>query len=113
MEYSKYKEKINCSWINFKNSDIKIEKNFLVSKIILALRKELAKFEKYGFCRFIKKWNKLDLFFNKKVKIFSENYYKVGIAKGINKSGEILIENNNGEIVSYHKNISILDINYS
>ncbi|ARC54921.1 hypothetical protein AOQ88_01525 [Candidatus Riesia sp. GBBU] len=113
MEHCKYKEKINCSWINFKNSNIKIEKNFLVSKIILALRKELNTFEKYGFYSFIEKWRKLDIFFNKKVKIFSENYYDVGVAKGINKSGEILIENNNGEIISYHKNISILDINHS
>ncbi|MGP1929612.1 MAG: bifunctional biotin--[acetyl-CoA-carboxylase] ligase/biotin operon repressor BirA [Arsenophonus sp. ER-BJ3-MAG3] len=100
MNYNYKTYNINQKWINLEYVDIKIERNIIVSQIILALRRELVKFEKYGIAPFINRWLTLDIFLNKKVKLHIGNHFQVGIVKGINEQGAILLEQN-GETISY------------
>lgn len=95
-----YKTNINQEWINLEQAGIQIERNVIADQIILALRHELVQFEKYGLVLFIKRWLVLDNFLYKKVKLHIGDQFEVGIIKGINEHGAILLEQN-GEIVSY------------
>ena len=95
-----YEININQGWINLEQAGIQIERNVIAGQIILALRHELVQFEKYGLVPFIKRWLALDNFLHKKVKLHIGDHLEVGIVKGINEHGAILLEQN-GEIVSY------------
>lgn len=94
-----YETNINQGWINLEQAGIQIERNVIAGQIILALRHELVEFEKYGLVPFIKRWLALDNFLHKKVKLHIGDHLEVGIVKGINEHGAILLEQN-GEIVS-------------
>ncbi|WP_348666360.1 bifunctional biotin--[acetyl-CoA-carboxylase] ligase/biotin operon repressor BirA [Arsenophonus symbiont of Ornithomya chloropus] len=93
-------KKINQNWINLERSGIKIEKNIIAGKLIVVLRNELLIFEKYGFAPFIERWLALDNFLDKKVKLRIGNRDEIGIVKGVNQNGAILLKQN-GEIFSY------------
>ncbi|MFP3013299.1 MAG: bifunctional biotin--[acetyl-CoA-carboxylase] ligase/biotin operon repressor BirA [Arsenophonus sp. NC-QC1-MAG3] len=95
-----YEININQGWINLQDAGIQIERNVIAGQIILTLRHELVQFEKYGFVPFIKRWHVLDNFLFKKVKLHIGDHLEVGIVKGINEHGAILLEQN-GKIVSY------------
>ncbi|WGL95614.1 bifunctional biotin--[acetyl-CoA-carboxylase] ligase/biotin operon repressor BirA [Arsenophonus nasoniae] len=95
-----YETNINQGWINLEQAGIQIERNVIAGQIILALCHELVEFEKYGLVPFIKRWLALDNFLHKKVKLHIGDHLEVGIVKGINEHGAILLEQN-GEIVSY------------
>ncbi|MFP3028808.1 MAG: bifunctional biotin--[acetyl-CoA-carboxylase] ligase/biotin operon repressor BirA [Arsenophonus sp.] len=99
MSYN-YEININQGWINLQHDGIQIERNMIAAKIILALRHELVQFEKYGLLPFIKRWLVLDNFLDKKVRLHIGNNLEVGIVKGINERGAILLEQN-CKIVSY------------
>lgn len=95
-----YTTHINQEWINLKQKNIQVERNIIAGQIILTLRHELMQFEKYGFIPFIKRWLVLDAFLHKKVRLHMGDHVKVGVVKGINNSGAILLEQN-GKIISY------------
>ncbi|MFP3019406.1 MAG: bifunctional biotin--[acetyl-CoA-carboxylase] ligase/biotin operon repressor BirA [Arsenophonus sp.] len=95
-----YENDIDQKWINLEQNNIKIERNIIVGQIILALRHELIQFEKYGLIPFIKRWMKLDTFLDKKVKLQIGDHLELGIVKGINEYGAILLDQN-GKITSY------------
>ncbi|MGP1958632.1 MAG: bifunctional biotin--[acetyl-CoA-carboxylase] ligase/biotin operon repressor BirA [Arsenophonus sp. NC-CH8-MAG3] len=95
-----YEMIINQGWINLQDSGFQIERNVIAGQIILKLRHELVQFEKYGFFPFIKRWQALDNFLFKKVKLHIDNHLEVGIVRGVNEHGAILLEQN-GKIVSY------------
>ncbi|MGP1959872.1 MAG: bifunctional biotin--[acetyl-CoA-carboxylase] ligase/biotin operon repressor BirA [Arsenophonus sp. NC-TX2-MAG3] len=95
-----YEININQGWINLQDAGIQIERNVIAGQIILKLRHELVQFEKYGLIPFIKRWHVLDNFLLKKVKLHIGDHLQVGIVKGINEHGAILLEQN-GKIVSY------------
>ncbi|MDT9587709.1 MAG: bifunctional biotin--[acetyl-CoA-carboxylase] ligase/biotin operon repressor BirA [Candidatus Arsenophonus melophagi] len=87
-------KKSNQEWTNLEQDGVSIERNIIASQIILALRHELVQFEKYGFIPFIKRWLVLDNFLHKKVKLHIGNQIEIGIVKGINEYGAILLEQN-------------------
>lgn len=95
-----YETNINQGWINLEQAGIQIERNVIAGQIIMALRHELVQFEKYGLVPFIKRWLALDNFLHKKVRLHIGDHLEIGIVKGINEHGAILLEQN-GEIVSY------------
>ncbi|AMA64937.1 Bifunctional ligase/repressor BirA [Candidatus Arsenophonus lipoptenae] len=102
-----YKENIDQDWINFEQTGIQLERNLIAGQIILALRRELVQFEKYGLSPFINRWMILDIFLHKKVKLNIGNHFEIGIEKGINQDGAILLEQH-GKIISYFgDNISL------
>ncbi|MCV9880622.1 bifunctional biotin--[acetyl-CoA-carboxylase] ligase/biotin operon repressor BirA [Brenneria izbisi] len=91
---------INQGWINLQEAGITIDRNTLAVSLISELRKALATFEQYGLESFISRWEKLDNYFNRPVKLIIGNREIYGIDKGIDRQGALLLENN-GELTSY------------
>lgn len=91
---------INQDWINLQEAGIEIDRNELVAKIINSLRKALLIFERDGLIPFILRWESLDNFMNRPVKLLIGEREVHGISRGIDKHGGLLLEQN-GEIKSW------------
>lgn len=96
---------INQSWINLKDVIFNIDRNILVAAIINKLFDALKIFESSGLSTFIQRWLSLDHYLNNKVKLLVNKKEIVGIEKGIDMHGRLLLEQNgivtawtNGEI---------------
>lgn len=91
---------INQGWINLQEAGIDIDRNSLAAKLIMELRTALAIYEQQGLASFISRWSSLDNFYNRTVKLIVGNREIVGIDKGIDNQGALLLEQD-GEIRSY------------
>jgi BirA family biotin operon repressor/biotin-[acetyl-CoA-carboxylase] ligase len=78
----------------------KIDRNELAKAIINTWQKSLAQYEIDGMQGFVNRWNRLDNFLNRPVKLLMGPNQVSGIARGIDAHGAILLETENG-IESY------------
>ncbi|WBM70463.1 bifunctional biotin--[acetyl-CoA-carboxylase] ligase/biotin operon repressor BirA [Buttiauxella sp. WJP83] len=83
---------INQSWINLQEAGINIDRNALAIRIIKELRKALQLFEEEGLVPFLPRWESLDNFINRQVKLIIGNREIHGISRGINEQGGLLLE---------------------
>jgi len=83
---------INQSWINLQEAGINIDRNALAIKIIKELRKALQLFEDEGLAPFLPRWESLDNFINRQVKLIIGDREIHGISRGINEQGGLLLE---------------------
>ncbi|MGK7244548.1 bifunctional biotin--[acetyl-CoA-carboxylase] ligase/biotin operon repressor BirA [Buttiauxella agrestis] len=83
---------INQSWINLQEAGINIDCNALAIKIIKELRKALQLFEDEGLVPFLPRWESLDNFINRQVKLIIGEREIHGISRGINEQGGLLLE---------------------
>lgn len=83
---------INQSWINLQEAGINIDRNALAIRIIKELRKALRLFEEEGLVPFLPRWESLDNFINRQVKLIIGNREIHGISRGINEQGGLLLE---------------------
>lgn len=91
---------INQGWINLQEAGVKINRNELAAKIINSLRDALPIFERDGLTPFVGRWDALDNFINRPVKLLIGDREVQGIARGIDKQGGLLLEQD-GEIKSW------------
>ncbi|MEM0674709.1 bifunctional biotin--[acetyl-CoA-carboxylase] ligase/biotin operon repressor BirA [Dickeya oryzae] len=91
---------INQGWINLQEAGIDIDRNSLAVKLITELRTALAVYEQQGLSPFISRWSSLDNFYNRTVKLIVGNREIVGVDKGIDNLGALLLEQDS-EIRSY------------
>ncbi|QOL12937.1 bifunctional biotin--[acetyl-CoA-carboxylase] ligase/biotin operon repressor BirA [Dickeya dianthicola] len=91
---------INQGWINLQDAGIDMDRNMLAVRLITELRTALAIYEQQGLAPFISRWNDLDNFYNRAVKLIVGNREIKGIDKGIDSQGALLLEQD-GEIQSY------------
>lgn len=91
---------INQGWINLQEAGVEIDRNELVAKMINSLREALPVFERDGLVPFIGRWEMLDGFINRPVKLLIGDREVQGIARGIDKQGGLLLEQE-GEIKSW------------
>lgn len=91
---------INQNWINLQESGIIIDRNMLVVKLIITLRQALWQFECDGFSPFLVRWQALDNFIDRPIKLLIGNQEIKGIARGINVQGALLLEQN-GKLHAY------------
>lgn len=88
---------ITQPWISLAQVYKKIpDKNKLTALLVNNLVKALECFEKDGLIPFVKQWNELDLYKDCEVKIIQGTQETVGIERGIDQSGAILIETISG-----------------
>ncbi|KAA6041525.1 bifunctional biotin--[acetyl-CoA-carboxylase] ligase/biotin operon repressor BirA [Pantoea sp. Bo_7] len=83
---------INQGWINLQEAGVTIDRNQLAASIINSLRAALPLFERDGLAPFIQRWEKLDNFINRPVKLLIGEREVCGIARGIDKQGGLLLE---------------------
>ncbi|AYH46421.1 MULTISPECIES: bifunctional biotin--[acetyl-CoA-carboxylase] ligase/biotin operon repressor BirA [Dickeya] len=91
---------IDQGWINLQEAGIDIDRNMLAVKLVTELRAALAIYEQQGLAPFISRWNNLDNFYNRAVKLIVGNREIKGIDKGIDSQGALLLEQD-GVIQSY------------
>ncbi|QPK15988.1 bifunctional biotin--[acetyl-CoA-carboxylase] ligase/biotin operon repressor BirA [Pectobacterium versatile] len=91
---------INQGWINLQEAGIEINRNTLASTLISELRSALVIFELQGLEPFISRWEKLDNYFNRPVRLIIGNREIHGIDRGIDRRGALLLESD-GLITPY------------
>ncbi len=91
---------INQGWINLQEAGVEIDRNELAAKIINSLREALPIFERDGLAPFVGRWDALDNFINRPVKLLIGDREVHGIARGIDKQGGLLLEQE-GEVKSW------------
>ncbi|WP_027713421.1 bifunctional biotin--[acetyl-CoA-carboxylase] ligase/biotin operon repressor BirA [Dickeya chrysanthemi] len=91
---------INQEWINLQDAGIDIDRNMLAVKLITELRTALTVYEQQGLTPFISRWSTLDNFYNREVKLIVGNREIIGVDKGIDRQGALLLEKD-GEIQPY------------
>ncbi|MBA0036676.1 bifunctional biotin--[acetyl-CoA-carboxylase] ligase/biotin operon repressor BirA [Pantoea sp. BIGb0393] len=91
---------INQGWINLQEAGIDIDRNVLAAKLLNSLREALPIFERDGLAPFVKRWEALDNFINRPVKLLIGDREVYGIARGIDKQGGLLLEQD-GEVKSW------------
>jgi BirA family biotin operon repressor/biotin-[acetyl-CoA-carboxylase] ligase len=69
-----------------------ISRNELVATIISNILPRVAQFDETGFSPFHEQWNKLDAMFNQQIELTSGDKKVSGIHNGINKSGELILD---------------------
>ena len=92
---------INQAWTSLKEiTKQNLDRNILAAKLIDNILEYLSFFIKNGFETFISKWKKHDFFFNKEISLIHKNKTIIGLEKGIDKHGHLLLEVN-GTTQSY------------
>lgn len=73
-----------------------IDRNQLAITMINTLNSALSDYEIYGMSGFVERWNRLDNFLGRPIKLIMGPREITGIAKGINEQGAVLLETENG-----------------
>lgn len=85
-------EVVNQGWINLQQVGLDIDRNHLAVSLIKELRQALVHFEREGLAPFLSRWQKLDNYINRPVKLIIGEREVFGIARGINEQGGLLLE---------------------
>ncbi|MBZ0060453.1 MULTISPECIES: bifunctional biotin--[acetyl-CoA-carboxylase] ligase/biotin operon repressor BirA [unclassified Leclercia] len=85
-------EDINQGWINLQEAGIAIDRNVLAVRVINELRHSLKIFEQEGLTPFLPRWEKLDNFAHRAVKLIIGDKEIYGTSRGINEQGALLLE---------------------
>ncbi|ELY3598600.1 bifunctional biotin--[acetyl-CoA-carboxylase] ligase/biotin operon repressor BirA [Cronobacter turicensis] len=85
---------VNQGWINLQEAGIKVDRNELAVRLIEKLRASLWEFEQEGLAPFLTRWEKLDNFIHRQVKLIIGEREIYGISRGIDNQGALLLEQN-------------------
>lgn len=85
---------VNQGWISLQEAGVSIDRNQLAIYLINALRDALLIFEAHGLTPFLPRWEKLDNFINRPVKLIIGEREITGISRGINEQGALMLEQN-------------------
>ncbi|ELY4609716.1 bifunctional biotin--[acetyl-CoA-carboxylase] ligase/biotin operon repressor BirA [Cronobacter turicensis] len=85
---------VNQGWINLQEAGIKVDRNELAVRLIEKLRASLREFEQEGLAPFLARWEKLDNFIHRQVKLIIGEREIYGISRGIDNQGALLLEQN-------------------
>ncbi|MGL9773398.1 MAG: bifunctional biotin--[acetyl-CoA-carboxylase] ligase/biotin operon repressor BirA [Sodalis sp. (in: enterobacteria)] len=84
--------KIDQGWINLQEAGIAIDRNALAAELTDTLRQALRQFERDGFAPFVARWQALDNFFDRPVKLLIGEREIKGVAREIDAQGALLLE---------------------
>ncbi|HIF9423705.1 TPA: bifunctional biotin--[acetyl-CoA-carboxylase] ligase/biotin operon repressor BirA [Photobacterium damselae] len=88
---------IEQAWTNLTDCcEQTIERNQLAARLITQLTKTLQDYEHHGLAGFVERWNKVDNFIDRPVKLLLGEQVIEGIARGINDTGALLLETEAG-----------------
>ena len=95
-------EAITQAWTDANSlCDRPVNRNDLVAGILNVLVEDLHEFEKSGFSSFQERWNEHDGFVGKVAKIIAGKDQQIGLVKGVNAQGALLLQSD-GEVMSFH-----------
>lgn len=83
---------VNQDWISLQEAGISIDRNQLAACLIKELRAGFKLFENEGLAPYLGRWEKLDNFINRPVKLIIGDKEIFGISRGIDAQGALLLE---------------------
>lgn len=83
---------VNQGWISLQEAGISIDRNTLAACLIKELRAGFKLFENEGLEPYLTRWEKLDNFINRPVKLIIGDKEIFGISRGIDAQGALLLE---------------------
>lgn len=83
---------VNQGWIALQEAGVTIDRNTLAVRLIKELREALTLFEQEGLSPFLGRWEKLDNFIHRPVKLIIGDKEIFGTSRGINAQGALLLE---------------------
>jgi len=83
---------VNQGWITLQEAGITMDRNTLAVRLIKELREALTLFEQDGLAPFLSRWEKLDNFIHRPVKLIIGDKEIFGISRGINAQGALMLE---------------------
>ena len=83
---------VNQGWISLQEAGISIDRNTLAACLIIELRAGFKLFENEGLAPYLTRWEKLDNFINRPVKLIIGDKEIFGISRGIDAQGALLLE---------------------
>ncbi|WP_342754437.1 bifunctional biotin--[acetyl-CoA-carboxylase] ligase/biotin operon repressor BirA [Pantoea sp. MBD-2R] len=83
---------VNQGWINLQEAGVTIDRNKLAASLVNKMRESLQLFEREGLAPFIDRWSELDNFINRPVKLLIGDREILGIARGIDQQGGLILE---------------------
>lgn len=83
---------VNQGWISLQEAGVSIDRNALAARLIKELRAGLQLFEQEGLAPYLSRWEKLDNFLNRPVKLIIGDKEIFGISRGIDTQGALLLE---------------------
>ncbi|MEB8270949.1 bifunctional biotin--[acetyl-CoA-carboxylase] ligase/biotin operon repressor BirA [Klebsiella grimontii] len=83
---------VNQGWISLQEAGISIDRNQLATCLIKELRAGFKLFENEGLAPYLGRWEKLDNFINRPVKLIIGDKEIFGISRGIDAQGALLLE---------------------
>lgn len=78
---------VNQGWITLQEAGINLDRNTLAAMLIRELRAALELFEQEGLAPYLSRWEKLDNFINRPVKLIIGDKEIFGISRGIDNRG--------------------------
>ncbi|KAE8175516.1 bifunctional biotin--[acetyl-CoA-carboxylase] ligase/biotin operon repressor BirA [Photobacterium carnosum] len=92
---------IDQAWTNLSAACVSLpSRNVLAATLIDRIHQTLKEYEDIGLSGFVERWNKIDNFLNRPVKLLIGERVIEGIARGINEQGALLLDTN-GDITAY------------
>lgn len=83
---------VNQGWISLQEAGIAIDRNQLAACLIKELRAGFTLFENEGLAPYLSRWENLDNFINRPVKLIIGDKEIFGVSRGINAQGALLLE---------------------
>ena len=83
---------VNQGWINLQEAGVTIDRNRLAASLVNRMRESLQLFEREGLAPFLDRWSELDNFINRPVKLLIGEREILGIARGIDQQGGLILE---------------------
>jgi len=85
----------------------KVDRNKLAAEVIHCIYQRLEQHQTSGFASMIEEWHQQDLLLNKTVKIITGSRETLGIYRGVNEQGAMLLEVNNKVSPVYGGEVSL------
>ncbi|KPA53769.1 biotin--[acetyl-CoA-carboxylase] synthetase [Photobacterium leiognathi subsp. mandapamensis] len=93
----KEQAEITQAWTNLQQACQALpSRNQLAAQLIAHLTQTLIDYEQQGLTGFVERWNKIDNFLNRPVKLLIGERTVAGIARGIDTQGALLLETDEG-----------------
>ena len=83
---------VNQGWISLQEAGVDIARNLLAARLIKELRLGLELFEQEGLAPYLPRWEKLDNFIHRPVKLIIGDKEIYGFSRGIDAQGALLLE---------------------
>lgn len=105
---NKSAEKIDQPWTDLQSHvNQPIDRNLLVATAVNSLMKRLAEHKANGITNMVDDWLERDVYFNKSVKLITGAKETIGVCRGINNQGALLLEVNNKITPIYGGEVSL------